>query len=136
MHSKKQYHKQFVNTARILKCTRTYKIIRTINCTRTYWNFKTVEIQYFFSYKTEFIPSKTIQKSRSFLQDGSRSLGLFNKGKTCRIAKFHRTDLVICSQSREGKTQSYSRINMVCKDHKQYLHTATRGRTYVTTTCS
>ena len=25
------------------------------------------------------------------------------KGKTCIIAKFHRTDLIICSQSRELK---------------------------------
>ena len=29
------------------------------------------------------------------------------------IAKFHRTDLVICSYSGEGKTQSYSGMNMV-----------------------
>ena len=35
--------------------------------------------------------------------DPSRSLGLFEKGKTHSIAKSHRTDLVICSQSREGK---------------------------------
>ena len=34
------------------------------------------------------------------------------KDKTI-IAKFHKTDLVICSHSREGKTLSYSRINMV-----------------------
>ena len=33
--------------------------------------------------------------------------------KTRSIAKSHRTVLVICSQSREGKTLSYSRINMV-----------------------
>ena len=37
-------------------------------------------------------------------------MGLFRKGKTSIIAKFHRTDLVICSHSREGKTPSYSRI--------------------------
>ena len=29
------------------------------------------------------------------------------------IAKFHRTDLIICSHSREGKTLSNSRINIV-----------------------
>ena len=27
------------------------------------------------------------------------------------MVKFHRTDIVICSHSREGKTLSYSRIN-------------------------
>ena len=37
--------------------------------------------------------------------DGSRSLGLFRKRKTCIIAKFHGTDLVICSHSREAKTR-------------------------------
>ena len=35
------------------------------------------------------------QKSRSILQDGSRSLGLFRKGKIGIIAKFHRTYLDI-----------------------------------------
>ena len=35
------------------------------------------------------------------------------KGKTHIIAKFLRTDLFICSHSREGETPSYSRINMV-----------------------
>ena len=35
------------------------------------------------------------------------------KGKTCIIAKFLRTVLVICSYSREGETPSYNRINMV-----------------------
>ena len=34
-------------------------------------------------------------------------------GKTCIIAEFLRTDLVICSHSREGETQSYSQINTV-----------------------
>ena len=43
----------------------------------------------------------------------SRSLGLFRKSKTRIIAKFHRTDLVFCSHSRERKIPSYSRINMV-----------------------
>ena len=40
-------------------------------------------------------------------------MGLFSKGKTCIIAKFQKTDLVICSHSRQGKTPSYSQINTV-----------------------
>ena len=46
-----------------------------------------------------------------FLQDGSKSLGLFRKGKIGIIAKLHRTDLVILSHSLGTKTPSYSRIN-------------------------
>ena len=57
-----------------------------------------------------FLPKQS-KKSRSVLQDGSRSLGLFRKGKTGIIAKFHRTDIVISSHSREKKTLSYSQIN-------------------------
>ena len=38
---------------------------------------------------------------------------MFRKGNTCNIATFHRTDLLICNRSREGKTLSYSRINTV-----------------------
>ena len=38
---------------------------------------------------------------------------LFRKSKTCIIAQFVRTDLVICSHSREGETPSYNRINTV-----------------------
>ena len=38
---------------------------------------------------------------------------MFWKGKTCIIAKLHRTDRVICSHSREVKPPSYSRINTV-----------------------
>ena len=60
-----------------------------------------------------FLLPKQSQKSRSILQDGSRFLGLFRKGKTFIIAKFHRTNLVICSYSREGKAPSYSQISMV-----------------------
>ena len=41
-----------------------------------------------------FLPKQS-QRSRSILQDGSRSLGLFRKGKIGIIAKFHRTDLLI-----------------------------------------
>ena len=45
------------------------------------------------------VSSKIVKKSRSVLQDGSSSLGLFRKGKTRIIAKFHGTDLAICSHS-------------------------------------
>ena len=41
-----------------------------------------------------FLPKQS-QRSRSVLEDGSRSLGLFRKGKIGIIAKFHRTNLVI-----------------------------------------
>ena len=49
-----------------------------------------------------FLPKQS-QKSRSVLKDGSRSLGLFRKGKTRITAKLHRADLIICTHSREGK---------------------------------
>ena len=42
---------------------------------------------------------------------GSRSLGMFRKSKTSIIAKFHRTDLVICSFSKkliDNKYEIYS----------------------------
>ena len=64
------------------------------------------KVPYFFSYKTEFFPFQNNPKSQD--QDGSRSLRLFRKGKTGIKAKFHRTDLVICSHSRERKMPSYS----------------------------
>ena len=48
-------------------------------------------------------------------------MGLFRKGKTCIIAKFHRTNLVICSLSREGKTLSYSASLTVAK-HLSSFH--------------
>ena len=38
------------------------------------------------------------------MEDGSRSLGLFRKRKACTITKFHRTNSVICSHPKEGKT--------------------------------
>ena len=41
-----------------------------------------------------FLPKQS-KRSRSVSQDGSRSFGLFRKGKIGIIAKFHRTDLVI-----------------------------------------
>ena len=34
-------------------------------------------------------------------------------GKTCIIAKFHRADFVLYSHSGEGKSLSYSQINLV-----------------------
>ena len=43
--------------------------------------------------------------------------------KTCIIAKFHRTDLVIFSHSREGKTLSCSQINMVLTKYANYCDT-------------
>ena len=51
-------------------------------------------VPYFFGYKTDFFLPKQSQRSKSILQDESRSLGLFRKGKIGIIAKFHRTDLV------------------------------------------
>ena len=41
-----------------------------------------------------FLPKQS-QRSRSVLQDGSNSLGLFRKGKIGIIAKIHKTDSVI-----------------------------------------
>ena len=58
----------------------------------------TFHIPYFFAYKTVFFPSETIPKIQI-----RRSLGLFRKGKTCITGKLHRTDLIICTHSREGK---------------------------------
>ena len=75
------------------------------------------QIPYFFDIslviRQSFFLPKQFQKSRSILKDGSRSFGLFRKGKTCIIAKFHWTDLVNCSHSREGKTLSYRLLNTV-----------------------
>ena len=45
--------------------------------------------------KQSFFLPKQSQRSRSILKDGSRSIGLFRKGKIGIIAKFHRADLVI-----------------------------------------
>ena len=60
--------------------------------------------------RRSFFLRKQPQKSRSVFLDGSRSLGLFRKGAAGVTAKFHRTDFVICSHSRERKPLSYSRI--------------------------
>ena len=46
-------------------------------------------VPYFFGYKMDYSPSKTI------LKDGSRSLGLFREGKIGILPKFPRTDLAI-----------------------------------------
>ena len=72
-----------------------------------------MHLPYFFGYKTVFFLPKQSQTSRSVLQDGSRSYGLFRKGKIGIIAKFLRTDSVILSHSRGTKNLSYSRINTV-----------------------
>ena len=79
-------------------------------------------LPYFFGYKMEiFFLSKQSQKSSFILKDGSRSLRLFRTGKTCIIAKLHRTDLAISKHSKEGKTPSYSRINTVSSFQDLYL---------------
>ena len=59
-------------------------------------SFHVTILPYFFGYKMDyfFLPKQS-QRSRSVLKDGSRSLGLFRKGKIGIILKFHRTDLVI-----------------------------------------
>ena len=87
-----------------------------------HWNLPTLYLQqvkkrcYISSVVRQFffLPKQS-QKSRSVSQDRSRSLGKFRKGKTGLIAKFRRTDLFTCSISREMKTSSYSKINMVCE---------------------
>ena len=48
------------------------------------------------------------QKSKSVLLEEYIFFGLFRKGKTYIIAKFYRTDLVICRHFREEKNLSYS----------------------------
>ena len=68
-------------------------------------DFYALMVPYFFSYKTRYFLPKQSEKSSS--------LGLFRKGKICILATFHRTDLVICSHSREGKPLYYSQINMI-----------------------
>ena len=40
-------------------------------------------------------------------------MGLFRKGVTPIAAKFHRTALLICSHSREGKTSSYLTYTLI-----------------------
>ena len=47
-------------------------------------------------------------------------MGLFRNGKTRITTKFQRTDLVICSHSREGKTLFYNEINMVVARYRVF----------------
>ena len=63
-----------------------------------------------FGYKTEFFSFQNNPKNLALSYNirQIRCLGLFSKGKTCNTASFHRTDVVICSHSQEGKTLSYS----------------------------
>ena len=78
----------------------------------------------------EFFPFQNNKKNLDpSCKDGSRSLGVFRKGKTHIIAKFHRTDLVICSHSREGKTPFYNQIytgyilhSLKLQNHLHELH--------------
>ena len=74
---------------------------------------KQEDISTIFFIMTEFSPSKIKKKSRPFILEGYIFLGLFwspqgEKGKTHLMTKLH-----IWGHSREGQTQSYSRINMV-----------------------
>ena len=69
-----------------------------------------------------FLPKQS-QKSISILEDGSRSLGMIRKGKTCITAIFYSTDLVICSHSRERKTLSYIDTIYDQYDHCQMVIT-------------
>ena len=63
-----------------------------------------MKLPYFFGYETQTIfLHKQSQKSRSVLQDGSRFLGLFRKGKTGIIAKFQETDLFFVVISERAK---------------------------------
>ena len=62
-------------------------------------------VPYFFRYKVEFFfLSKSVQN-----KSDSISLGLFRKDKTFAIAKFHRTDLVICVIVERGKPRLIAR---------------------------
>ena len=73
-----------------------------------------MNLPYFFGYKTEGLPSKTIPKNLDPSCKTDLNIWVcFKQGKICVIAKLHTTDLFICSHSRERKTPSCSRINMV-----------------------
>ena len=89
-------------------------LLTGINYTNALWNIALEKYLISSFIRLCFFHPKQSQKSRSILEDGSRFWGLLRKGETCIIAKFQRTDLVICSHSRERKTLSYSQINMVC----------------------
>ena len=67
-----------------------------VNCSALRMFITRNMVPYFFGYKTEFFfHPKQSKRSRSVLEDGSRSLGLLRKGNIGIIAKFHGTDLVI-----------------------------------------
>ena len=61
-----------------------------------------ITVPYFSGYKTEFLIFQNNPKNLDPSYDGSRSLGMFRKVKTPILAKFHRTDSVICCNSREA----------------------------------
>ena len=75
---------------------------------------KIIVVPYFFDYKTGVFSfqnnSKDLDPSCKMDLDLWDCLGM---GKIGIIARFHRTDLVICSHSRGTKPLSYSRINTV-----------------------
>ena len=72
------------------------------------------ELLYFFGYRTADFSIQNNPKNLDLSYKTDLDLwDLFRKGKTCITAKFHRTFLVICTHSREGKTLSYSQINTV-----------------------
>ena len=68
-----------------------------------------MDLAYFFGYKTEFFHSKINPKNLDLsYKTDLDSWDCFGwVGKTSIVTKFCRTDLVICSHSREGK-KSYS----------------------------
>ena len=73
-----------------------------------------LEVPYFFAYKTEFF---SFQNSPENL-DPSYKMDLdlwdcLGRVKLILQQKLHRTDLIICTHSRERNTPSYSRINTV-----------------------
>ena len=69
--------------------------------------------------KITYLISLVIRQSLISFQNNSKNLELSYKTDLglwdclCIISKFHRTDLDICSHSKEQKTPSYSQINMV-----------------------
>ena len=54
------------------------------------------------------------------------------EGKTANIAKCHRTDLVLCSQSREGKWNKYITRAL---DKREYLMVIFLISQYIETIC-
>ena len=80
-------------------------------------------IPYFVDYKTELFSFQNNPKDL----DPSCKMDLdlwdcLGREKIGIIAKFHRTDLVICSHSIGTKPPSYSQINMVyCKNLRKNL---------------